>query len=196
MTTHSSTVWKIIRSSTSSFWTTVHGPDWCRGQWRGFSCPVFPALGTSVRLAALTGFLLPPPPSLLLSPLSLYTSGLRQRGQMSLSWDSASPFVIAEPDDWSVCEKERGESERAGGHSVCDWFSEGVWGDQEWVRSRLGSIKIATTTWEITACLSDTPHLYWARQEMDARGNCVCLCECGWGISLWVTSWDHMQGTC
>ncbi len=26
---------------------------------------------------------------------------------MSPTWDSASPFVIAEPDDWCVCEKER-----------------------------------------------------------------------------------------
>lgn len=160
-----------------SFWYTVHWPDWCRDHSRGFTRPVFPALGTYVRQAALSVFhLLPQLPPFTITTFSVY-DWAAARGQMSVTWDSASPFVIAEPDDWCVCLRERerekqgkrGESEsnyaREGWREyscVYDWFSEGVWGDREWVRDRslLGAIKIATTTWEITVCLLDTPHLY------------------------------------
>lgn len=79
-------------------------------------------------------------------------------GQMSPTWDSVSPFVIAEPHDWCVCvcerqrgaERERGQEsecmqERAGENSL---VREGVWG---WFKERallLGVIKIAIRAWK------------------------------------------------
>lgn len=150
-------------------------PDWCRDHSRGFTRPVFPALGTSVRLAAPSVFLLPPQLPPLPSPLSPYTTGLLQGvkchpleiPRLLLSLLSLMIGVY-------VCKKERERERnraREGNLRVCTsrleraflWFSEGVWGDRGWVRDRsphLGAIKIAITAREITACLLDTSHLY------------------------------------
>lgn len=68
---------------------------------------MFPALGTSARLATLPVSLLPP---FTVTTLSTY-DWAAARGQMSPTWDSASPFVIAEPHDVCVWEKKK-ESER------------------------------------------------------------------------------------
>lgn len=61
----------------------------------GFARPVFPALGTSVRLAALSVFLFPPqpppPPLLTVTTLSVY-DWAAARGQMSATWDSYVSF--------------------------------------------------------------------------------------------------------
>lgn len=122
---------------------------------------------------------------------------------------SASPFVIAEPDDWCVCmyvkEKERERNRTREGiwvyaregwgedSCVYDWFSEGVWEDRGWVRDRsplLGVIKIAITAWEITACLLDTPHLYWVWQEIGARG-IVCVGGYLYGQPAETTCKEH-----
>lgn len=163
-----------------SFWYTVHWPDWCRDHSRGFPRPVFPALGTYVRQAALSVFhLLPQLPPLYHHHFLRIRLGCGKGSNVS-HLRSCVSFCHCWA-WWLVCvclrerERERekqgkrGESEsnyaREGWREyscVYDWFSEGVWGDREWVRDRslLGAIKIATTTWEITVCLLDTPHLY------------------------------------
>lgn len=73
------------------------------------------ALGTSVRLAASLSLSSPSSaPSLTVTALSIY-DWASSRGQMSPTWDSASPFVIAEPDDWCMCmcvKEKEGEGEK------------------------------------------------------------------------------------
>lgn len=82
---------------------TIAGAETIQKTLRGFSCPVFPALGTFVRLAALPESFFP----LLVSLLTITTLSIHAwaaaRGQMSPTWDFPSPFVIVQPDDWCVC---------------------------------------------------------------------------------------------
>lgn len=186
-------------------------PDWCRDHSRGFTHPVFPALGTSVRLAASLSLSSPTSaPRLTVTTLSIYDwassrgSNVTHLGFLRLLLSLLSLMIGV---CVYVCERER-ERERnrtregiwvyareGWGEDSCvyDWFSEGVWEDRGWVRDRsplLGVIKIAITAWEITACLLDTPHLYWVWQEIGARG-IVCVGGYLYGQPAETTCKEH-----
>lgn len=80
-------------------------------------------------------------------------------GQMSPTWDSVSPFVIAELDDFCVCEREQETT----GEDICvqDRFFQGLGVAQEDICPSLcfkNSPYIIA--WKITASLLASLHLF------------------------------------
>ena len=130
------------------------------------------------------------------------------RGQMSPTWNSASPFVIAVPDDWCVCvcvtvrerEREIGQERgiweyaRGGWRTfLCEWLI--FWRSLRGSGVGWGQIS--------SACRYKNSHYSMGNHSvplghttsvLDSARN-ACQGNRVGGIFM-ATSWDHVQGTC
>lgn len=114
--------WSHYTISIQSFWCS----EYFRDRSRGFARPVFPALGTSARLAALL-FVLPPRLPFTVTTLSIYDSAAA-RGQMSPTWDFSVSFCHC----WvwwlvclCVCRQERERERNRAREGIWEYAREG-----------------------------------------------------------------------